>query len=275
MKDLFKIILISILTCFSFYYTDRIIDLSKSKDPLMKSINQYKEKNEISYVNGILKKRTMLVGASGYKVENKESYKKMKVLDEFNEALLEYTRIKPAISKKDNLDKLIEGKNTNKKEISLVFYIEDIDIFKQASYILKERNTSATFFMDGALLSKNIDLINKDLEKSTIGLYSYNNKYDEISLRYVKGLISNINHSNYCLYINDKFLNTCIKYKLSTIKPVIIKTNLYNYLKDNKQNGYIYQINLNKINIKELNSTIIYLKQKGYNVLNINKLLKE
>ena len=107
--------------------------------------------------------------------------------------------------------------------------------------------------------------------------YGYKRKYDEINFRYLQGLIKNNirNDIKYCLYINEEYLNTCKNYKINTISPVIIEKGLYNYMKTKKENGYIYQVKENDINIKELNSTIIYLKQKGYNILNINELLKE
>lgn len=276
MKRVFSFLLICVLTCFSFYYTDKIISLSKSKDPLMEEINAYKEKNVISPVNGVLSANTMLVGEGGKVVDSNASYEKMKKLNYFNSSLLEYVDIVPDIRKKNHLYKLLEGKNTTSKEISFVFVVEDMSYLKQILYILKNNDVSATFFVDGALVEDNIYFFKDNLGKSSIGYYGYNNKYNEVSMTYTKGLYKdNINTSNYCLYINSSFLSSCVNYKISTIRPILIENNLYSYIKLEKKNGFIYQIEVNSFNIKELNSTIIYLKQKGYDILNINELLRE
>ena len=120
MKRVIKIIVISLFTCFSFYYTNKVIEFSKERDPIMiklRSIN----KNKVSYVNGVLSSDTMLVGESGYEVDIEKSYEQMKKIDEYNDNLLYYIDVKPSILKKDNLDKFIIGSNTNDKKISFVF----------------------------------------------------------------------------------------------------------------------------------------------------------
>ena len=79
MKRVIKIIVISLFTCFSFYYTDKVIEFSKERDPIMiklRSIN----KNKVSYVNGVLSSDTMLVGESGYEVDIEKSYEQMQNL---------------------------------------------------------------------------------------------------------------------------------------------------------------------------------------------------
>lgn len=278
MRKVLNFILICFITCFSFYYTDKIIDLSKQNDPIMIEIEKLKKEKEVSVVNGILSNDTMKVGSSGYSINKDISYEKMKKLDRFNESLLEYISVKPEIRKDNNYDKLITGKNTNKKELSLVFKTNDILKIEEIIYILDNNNVAGTFFLDGIFIEENLlklnDLLNSN---NTLGYYGYKNKYDEISFRYLKGLFDkNINNiSKYCLYINEEYFETCQKYKMNTINPIIIEKDLYNYIKNNKEKGNIYEIILNDLNIKELNSTILYLKQKGYNIVSINELLKE
>ena len=278
MRKVLNFILICFITCFSFYYTDKIIDLSKQNDPIMIEIEKLKKEKEVSVVNGILSNDTMKVGSSGYSINKDISYEKMKKLDRFNESLLEYISVKPEIRKDDYYDKLITGKNTNKKELSLVFKTNDILKIEEIIYILDNNNVAGTFFLDGIFIEENLlklnDLLNSN---NTLGYYGYKNKYDEISFRYLKGLFDkNINNiSKYCLYINEEYFETCQKYKMNTINPIIIEKDLYNYIKNNKEKGNIYEIILNDLNIKELNSTILYLKQKGYNIVSINELLKE
>lgn len=278
MRKVLNFILICFITCFSFYYTDKIIDLSKKNDPIMIEIEKLKKEKEVSVVNGILSNNTMKVGSSGYNINTDISYEKMKKLDKFNESLLEYISIKPEIRKDDYYDKLITGKNTNKKELSLVFKTNDVSKIEEIIYILDNNNVTATFFLDGTILENNLTEINNIFNTgNTLGYFGYNKKYDEISFRYLKGFFDkNIKSiSKYCLYVNDEYLDTCTKYKINTISSIVIEKDLYNYIKNNKEKGNIYEIIPNDLNIKELNSAILYLKQKGYNIVNINELLKE
>lgn len=277
MKKVIQIIIISLFTIFSFYYTDKIIEFSKKQDPIMTKIIEIKGEKEVEPVNAVLSNKTMLVGQSGLKVDVDTSYEQMKKLDEFNENLLEYISIKPSIIKKDNYEKLIIGSSTKEKKISFVFQLDSLEKIDQISYILTSNNIYATFFIDGKILEDNIIKVkNIFKDKLKLGLYSYSDNYNNPSLRYNQGLINNnASYSNYCLYKNEEFLNTCINNKINTIKPKLIEKNIYNYLKTNKKEGTIYQITSNETNIKELNSTIIYLKQKGYEIVSLDDLLKE
>lgn len=277
MRRVLNFIFIFVFTCFSFYYTDKVISLSKKNDPIMIRIAEIKDKEKSLAVNGVLTKDTMLVGSSGFVIDEDVSYEKMKRLNVFNESLLEYISVKPKILKTDNYDKLILGKNTENKEISLVFRTNDIMKIREIIYILNSNKISATFFIDGSIIKDNFiyfdDLFSFNIN---IGYFGYNYKYNEFSFIYLNKLYKNINNvSRYCLYINDDYLSVCSKYRINTIKPVFIKSDLYNYFKNNKKNGFIYEIDVNDFNVKQLNSTIIYLKQRGYNIININELLKE
>ncbi len=277
MKKILQIIIISLFTGFSFYYTDKIIEMFKEKDPIMTMIEDASKKNEIEPVNGILSEHSMLVGKSGEVVDKETSYEKMKKLDEFNENLLEYTKVKPSITKEENLDKLITGSSTNDKEISLVFSLENLNHLEEIAYILNETNTPATFFMDGNLIENNLlklkSIFNSNIK---VGFLGYKNNYKAAGFRYTNGLVTNnLPYSNYCIYRNPIFLESCSSFKVNTIIPTLIEKNLYNYMKQNKKEGLIYEIKDTNLNIRELNSTIIYLKQKGYKVKSIDKLLEE
>lgn len=276
MKRIFKIIVIILISVFSFYYTEKIIDLSKRNDPIMKKIINNSSLKEIEPVNGIIEDSSLIVGSSGKKVDRETSYEKMKKVKQYNESLFEYIDIKPNISKKDNLDKVIIGVNSNSKKLAFVFKTDDYSLIKQIVYILDQNDVKATFFIDGKVIEDNLLDVKKALGKNTLGIYSYNNIFNSISTKYMKNLLSkSFNYSNYCLYKNDKFLNACKYYKINTIKPETIQKSPYNYLKNNKKNGLIYEIKVNPNNIKQLNSSLLYLKEKGYSIVTIDELLKE
>ena len=272
MKRILKMIIICLFTVFSFYYTNKIIDLSKNKDPIMQEINNIKPKKEVKPVNGIIEKDTMIVGSSGKKIDIETSYEKMKKLKIFDEKLLEYINIKPNIRKENNYEKLITGASTDKKEISIIFQIDKIDDLNQISYIVKKHNIPVTIFIDSKIIEKT-DNIDSNI---SLGIYSYDNNFDIVSTNYIKHYLSKkYNYSNYCLYKDKHFLNVCVYHKINTIKPQLIDKNVYLYLKENKKPGFIYQIKPNKQNIKELNVAFMYLKQKGYKIIKIDDLLKE
>ena len=270
MRKIFKVISICLITIFSFYYTHLVVNLIKNKDPIMQEIKNYKKQVEV--VNGIISNNTLLVGTSGKKINANKSYQKMKTVKTFNKELLEYINIKPEITKSNNLDKLIIGKNTTLKELSFVFKIKDIDSLKEIVYILNNNDISATFFIDLDLLENNLFEIKDIINDNSVGIYNSNNIIYEKKLL-VKNF--NNNYANYCLYSDDTFLDMCKLNRISTIYPKAISNNLYFTLKNKKINGYIYNIETTDYNIKELNSSIIYLKQKGYKIINLNDLLKE
>ena len=277
MKRIFKIIIISLFTVFSFFYTEKVVNLSKKSDPIMKEIKKNIDSKRIKPVNGIIENNTILIGSSGKEVDINSSYEKMKKLKEYSDNLLEYTNIIPSITKEKNYDKLIIGSITDKRKVSLVFSTNDINVIKQIAYILKINDVYATFYIDTKVVENNIsELKNLFVNNIYIGVYSYNNIFNIVSTKYTKNLLSkNFNYSNYCLYKDKKFLKACKYFKINTIKPKKIESNLYKYLKKDNKQGSIYEIKTNDNNIKQLNSSLIYLKQKGYKIISLNDLLKE
>lgn len=267
MKRFFEIIFICLITIFSFYYTNSVIDFIKDEDPIMKKIKAYKSNKKM--INGVLTKDVMLVGSSGNTIDVDKSYEKMKSIKNFNKDLLEYNIVKPEITKKNNLDKLIVGKNTKNKEISFIFLIDNFEIFKEISYITEINKVNVTFFISSNILNNYKKEIVKYINNNSIGFM--NDIDNKIIVR--KYFENNI--ANYCLYKDDSFLEVCKLNRINTVNPIVIKNNLYSYLKLYKENGYIYLISSNKNNIKQLNSSFIYLKQKGYKIMNIDDLLKE
>lgn len=277
MKRISKVIIISLFTILSFFYTEKIVDLSKQNDPIMKEIEKNKNIKKTKPVNAIIKDNTILIGSSGKEIDVDKSYEKMKKAKEYSDNLLEYTNIKPSITKEKNYDKLIIGRTTNEREMSLIFKTNDIETIKQITYILKINNASATFYIDSKIIESNIEKLKELFDKKIyIGIYSYNNIFNLVSVKHTKNLLSKkFKYSNYCLYKNKKFLNACKYFRINTIKPKKIENNLYNYLKKDKRQGMIYEINPSTNNIKQLNSSLIYLKQKGYKVISLDDLLKE
>ena len=74
----------------------------------------------------------------------------------------------------------------------------------------------------------------------------------------------------------EEVLKLCRKLKLHTIKPsLVVHNNLYREVKNNIDNSIIISIDINSYNLKELSSTIDYIKGKAYKIQLLSDLLRE
>ncbi len=280
-KNIIQIIGISILACFSFYYTEKLIDISKSKDSLMQTIISNQDKYTVASVSATVKGNKIIPGIRGYKVNVNKSYNNMKRLGIFNEYFLVYDEIHPKLSIDSIYDKYIISGNKNKRNVALLFTSNDNEVIKKAINVLDNKKVVGNFFIDGYWGENNIELLNRITSNNNfLGNLGYNSEYDNPSILYTNSLISRITKQSklYCLLDNEneKILNICKNKKMWTIVPTLnLSDNLYNNIKSNIVNGSIILIKLDSNNVKELEVTINYLKQKGYNILSLDKLLEE
>ena len=73
--------------------------------------------------------------------------------------------------------------------------------------------------------------------------------------------------------INYDILNTCKKNKMSTINPKYVYNNyLYDNLKRDLKKGNIYSLDTNNYIVNELDTTIKYIKQRGYSFKTLEEL---
>ena len=103
---------------FSFYYTDKIALMVQSNNPIMKQINQEKEKHEEKSVNAIINEDKIIPGKNGLTINVEKSFSAMKSFNAFNSYYLIYDQVKPDISLNDNKDKIITNGNLSNKNIS-------------------------------------------------------------------------------------------------------------------------------------------------------------
>ena len=68
------------LIMFSFYYTDRAIDIVRKTDPIMKEIVEYSNNYGNTSIDSILVNNNIIPGTKGNAVNIDESYIKMKKL---------------------------------------------------------------------------------------------------------------------------------------------------------------------------------------------------
>ena len=84
-KKLIRILFILLLSIFSFYYTNKSIELIREQDPIMKQIKTTSNKYNVEAVNAVIEDNTIIPGLTGKEINYQESYTKMKQYGTYNE----------------------------------------------------------------------------------------------------------------------------------------------------------------------------------------------
>ena len=264
MKEILKKISLLILICFSFFYTEKVINYINHSSNLMKKIESIKSEYKIEEVNGYIEDDTIIPGIRGRIVNAEKSFNNMKEYNTFIENYIVYDSIMPTIKLEDNKDKYIISGNNKKKEVSIILLVDLNNIDK-----INNIKNITLFFNHNVLTISNIN----KLKNNEIYTYGNNGYYDKSILINDNALINNLsnNRSIYCLMKekNDGLLNLCKDNDMYTIIPTLIGN--YNDIKNNIANGSIILLN----NIDNLNIIIKYINSKGYNIVSLSKLLTE
>lgn len=280
-KPYLTVIGICLLTVFSFYYTNKLIEFSKSKDPIMIEIMKNKDDYNKLSIDALINNNYITPGSEGLEVDVDKSYTKMKKLGKYNDNLYVYDVVKPTISIKDNYDKFVINGNITKKEVSLVFKADDLKNIENINKILFNNNVSATFFIDGNIKDDDINIL-KILDESNnyFGNLGYNKKYSIKTIKYTNALLDRIDNDNhnYCYVEKDDIdvLKTCSEVKMYTIKPMVVSNIFpFTYIKQNLENGKIFSLDTNSYTLKQLDLIIKYVRQKGYDFVTLEEILNE
>ena len=279
MKKIFQVIGFITLLLFTFTYTNKITSVIKENDDLLKQIEDIENQYIVDPINAIIKDNTIIAGISGSKIDVKESYKKMKKIDEFNTNLLVYKSIKPKISVLDYYDKYII--KSNKNEVSLLFLVEQNNNIEKILNILNNYEIKATFYTDGNWFENNnekiIDLIE---EGHTIGNLGYNYSYNVNGISWMNTIVTKIGNQKYSYCYteeeNEEILKICKNNNSYTIMPnIIAKSNPLITIKQNLEKGSIISLKINDTTINELPLIIEYINSKDLNIINLEELLDE
>lgn len=270
-----------VLACFSFYYTDKAVDIVKRNDPIMKSILANSENYYVDPVSAIINNDEMTVGMNGKKVNVDKSYENMKKIDEYNESMLVFDEVVPDISLTNGFDKYIVGGNTNKNQVALVFKVDDSYYVDTVNNILLDKNVLATFFMDGYVVEQNMDqvleLVSNGYEIENLG---YDGAYNLDRFGWTNNMISSLTNEDtkfcYTDYKNSNILDLCSNHNMYTIKPTVsVNSYPFSTVKKELESGSIISFNLNEATLKELPSIISYIKQKGFELVTLDELISE
>lgn len=270
-----------VLACFSFYYTDRAVDIVKRNDPIMKNILANSDNYYVDPVSAFINGDEITVGMNGKKVNVDLSYQNMKKVDEYNESMLVFDEVIPDISLINSFDKYIVAGNINKNQVALVFKVDDSYYVNTVNNILLDKNVIATFFMDGNVVENNmnqvLELVSNGYQIENLG---YDGNYSLDRFGWTNNMISSLTNEDtkfcYTDYKNNNILDLCSQHKMYTIKPTVsVNSYPFSTVKNELESGSIISFNLNETTLKELPSIISYIKQKGYDLVTLNELINE
>ena len=279
MKNIIKFLGLLSLICFSFFYTDKVMDVALEQDKIMISINNVKDDYREDAIEAIIDNDTIIPGISGREVDIEKSYSNMKSIGLFHENYLVFKDVMPKTTLDDNMDKYIIKANGSKQIISLIFIVDNDSDFNMICNIAKSKNVKVNLFLDYEYLNKKINNLNKITD---ISIYSYgeDGKYTKDNIIYTNNLIERITKkkANYCLVTNknNSNLKVCSDNKNYTIYPnLIIKNNLLSIVKNGVSKGDLILIDINKNNINQLPSAIEYINAKGLEFEYLDEILSE
>ena len=279
MKNIIKFLGLLSLICFSFFYTDKVMDVALEQDKIMISINNVKDDYREDAIEAIIDNDTIIPGISGREVDIEKSYSNMKSIGLFHENYLVFKDVMPKTTLDDNMDKYIIKANGSKQKISLIFIVDNDSDFNMIYNIAKSKNVKVNLFLDYEYLNKKINSLNKITD---VSIYSYgeDGKYTKDNIIYTNNLIERITKrkANYCLVTNknNSNLKVCSDNKSYTIYPnLIIKDNLLSIVKNGVSKGDLILIDINKNNINQLPSAIEYISAKGLEFEYLDEILSE
>ena len=279
MKKIFQIIGLTTLILFSFFYTDKVLEVVREEDKIMIKLESIKETAEKKPIDAKIIKDTIIPGITGRTINIEKSYKKMKNTGIFNQKEIVYDIIKPNISIINNKDKYITSGNPNNQKVSIIFILNSNKYLNNLEKIIDNKGIVVNYFINYQYLINNTTKI-KEITNKEFYSYGENGKYTPDSLLFSNNLISRIsnNNANICLTKekNNEILNLCSKNDLYTILPnIIITEKPYKQVKENLTSGSIILLNINQDTLTEISLVIDYINGKGLNIVGLNELITE
>lgn len=267
-----KIIGLIALACVTFFYTDKVITVSTNQDEIMIKIKEEANNSNTKAIDATIIDDTIIPGTTGKYIDTQTSYKQMQKIGYYEPSLLAYKKIYPEISIYNNYNKYIISGNTNNKNISLIYILNNNNTLDNILNTINKYHIKINFFIDSNFLNNNINIIDK-VKNNEIYNYGNNGKYTKDNLIITNNIINNKSNNKaiYCLFTskNKLSLNNCANNKMLSI---LITNNISSAnIKDNLKNGNIILIN----NTRELNTIIDNIITKGYNIVPLSELINE
>ena len=246
-------------TIFSFYYTDKVIELSDYNNTILVAIDDYAKNFDRKCIEGSINEEGIILGYSGISIDKNMSYSNMKGIG-FKKELLEYKKDKCILNKDDNKDKYIISSNKYSNNIALIIDIINLKYYEDMIKIANNENVVINLLVN----NNNYDNL---IYKDNILLKTNNNIIKEFKKK---------NSNFYCVKYNSfDVIKYCEKEGINSILiKNYIDSNLLLNIKNNLDKGELYFIKESSYNLNELSTTIKYIKSRGYNIISVDELLK-
>ena len=279
MKKIIKLTGLFVLIGFSFFYTDKILEVIRQEDKIMIMLNDIKDNYEVKAIDAKIIDNKIIPGINGRKININKSYNNMQKNGLFNEKLLVFDEIVPNTSIINHKDKFIISGNSKKNMVTINFILNNNLYFDMLNDIFKNKESIPNYFVDYTYLINNSIKI-KETNNSEFYSYGNNGDYSPDNLLFSNNLLTRIknNPAIYCLSSNmdNNTINLCSSNNLYTISPNIIgDNNLYSNIKNNLTPGSIILIDMTKEQLNNINIIIDYIKGKGYKIVGLSTLLSE
>ncbi len=273
MKKYFEYIGLIALTCFSFYYTERVTKIMNSKDPIMLNIKEYSEVVSTDCKEGYITSDGVVLGVNGKTVDITESYSNMQGLG-YNEDLMVFNEVECKVNLDSTLDNYIIKGNEAKNSVSLFINVNDASILEKIVNIAESKNVKLNLIVTGSVLEtheqylktvydKGYDIVYGGVEENDL------KKYIKIMKEFEK------DSRKYCINLGIKdTLDMCKKNNINSIKTdkIYTKDILLN-TKTNLEKGSFYIYKENNITLKEISSTINFIEGKQLKIMSITDML--
>lgn len=281
LKKYLEMLGLGVLICFSFILTDKTSTIMKENDEIMATIKENYSQFETSSIDAKINNDEIIPGISGKQVDIESSYQVMKKIGKYHSDFLVYKDISPTVTLENNYNKYITGGNPARKAVSFIFKVYNNTNISALLKILKQKEVTANFFLDGKWLEQNYEKLTGLVNNNhLVGNLGYNKEYGtDNDYWFVSNIKRNTKQKKYYCYCeikNDNSLSSCAKLDQYTIIPsIIVKDDLLINVKQKVQSGSIISVELTDYNISELSLTIDYIRSKGYEINTLDMLLDE
>lgn len=275
-KRYFSYVGVFVLFLFSFFYTDKAVEIVKKNDPIMKQLLKVKGEYNNSSEDAVLIFNNIIPGKSGVSIDVDRSYEKMKRYGSYDSSLLVFEEVMPDVSIYDYYDKYVISGNASSNMVSIIVKMDDVLYLDDYLKVVMNKGVSITFLFSEDLIVG--DVIER-VKMAGCDVELLDSSYDNKVIKRINKKLSNYNSKLSICYLqedNDLILGNCAKNKMHTVKPsIIVNSHLYNTVKEDITFGSIIKLDGTSNNLNEFNSVINYIIQKGYGITTVSNIIKE
>ncbi len=269
------------IVCFSFYYTERAVDIVRENDPMMKELMEKAKDYEVLSKDATFTEKGIIPGLNGKQVDLKKSFENMKKFGGFKESLLVFEEVKPGVSLEEYYDRYVIRGNTSKNSVALVFKVRESDDVGRILAVLNEKNARGTFFIDGKFLEQNQEMVYQlARDDHEVEIMNYDNGYETKKMQESFDLLEMVLNQRggfcYAEYDQKDILELCSREQRHTIIPnVLVSAYPFSTVKSYLDKGNIISFPINTQVEEELPVIINYINQRGYQMTRLDDLLRE